>query len=877
MTLLLARLGIGFSLILLAFGPWLLAGSDPWYVSLLAWPWLATIICWLLLPLGGSGLPVRGGTILVCLLGLMAVTLFQTLPIPPDLARLLSPALQSRLALLVPENAENAWVTLSADPSATFDLFTRMAAITLLYQATRGLMVCAGGVFALAVTGWVLLVNGALLSLVAIAQSVTSAPDVVYWTWLTPGRVFGPFVCKNHYPYYMSMALGSAFGLVGAAYHDMAPRSREGRLRRDQFWDPFMASLRSPVMLLQHPAVLGVVLGLTVMIASIPMSMSRGGVVASIVSLLATVWVVRRVSPRWTGTGALPLFVLAFLPLIALLSWFGMSQVEARLATLTKLETFQDDRFSLWVPLLKLVAENPVVGTGGGTVGLVEPLARSRSGFIGVVVDHAHNEYLEAAVEGGIIRLALTLLLAGVIVRQAWRAVRRHAGTALLPMAAGLMYGAVAVLVHNIADFGMHMAAVSALAAVILAQLDYMASPESSIAPGPESRHKTIMVSGWFSLPMVVPALVVFLAFQAHGAAYRLQVEADSQPLTEAGSRRKIGLYQAAIALRPRSAEVREALGLALIDEVNRRVVERVEAGDLQTVPLMLAGVMGAFPDPPLLSTAMMMVVAGGLPVPQAEIELEADLRQQAFAALRKAVALSPLLHRSQTALSLDPEMASPAEALEKSARAFPIDHELWWTAGRAWWNEAARATDMQSADALRGRALSAWREALGRGSGRLPEILEACLEVDDPDRYLALVLPDQPRVLLGVAKSLKPGGANTDRRNALLSLARRELEARGISAEAADWRALADMSPPGEEKVDALRRASLVAAGPTLASIRLDLAWELEALGQLDEAEGLVHRLEGNSESPRVQELLKFLQRDRELEPFLPSTNAKD
>jgi hypothetical protein len=84
-------------------------------------------------------------------------------------------------------------------------------------------------------------------------------------------------------------------------------------------------------------------------------------------------------------------------------------------------------------------------------------------------------------------------------------------------------------------------------------------------------------------------------------------------------------------------------------------------------------------------------------------------------------------------------------------------------------------------------------------------------------------------------------------------------------------------MSPPGEEKVDALRRASLVASGPTLASIRLDLAWELEALGQLDEAEGLVHRLEGNTESPRVQELLKFLQRDRELEPFLPSTNAKD
>ncbi|NBU74697.1 MAG: hypothetical protein EBS30_05710, partial [Planctomycetes bacterium] len=103
MTLLLARIGIGFSLILVAVGPWLLAGSDPWYVSLLAWPWLATILCWLSLPLGGSGFPVRGGTILVCLLGLMAVTLFQSLPIPSDLARLLAPALQTRLTLLVPE------------------------------------------------------------------------------------------------------------------------------------------------------------------------------------------------------------------------------------------------------------------------------------------------------------------------------------------------------------------------------------------------------------------------------------------------------------------------------------------------------------------------------------------------------------------------------------------------------------------------------------------------------------------------------------------------------------------------------------------------------------------------------------------------------
>ena len=50
-------------------------------------------------------------------------------------------------------------------------------------------------------------------------------------------------------------------------------------------------------------------------------------------------------------------------------------------------------------------------GTGSGTFVWVEPTVRT-GGNAEVYYENAHNEYLEALVEGGVIRLGLTLLLA---------------------------------------------------------------------------------------------------------------------------------------------------------------------------------------------------------------------------------------------------------------------------------------------------------------------------------------------------------------------------------------------------------------------------------------------------------------------------------
>ena len=147
------------------------------------------------------------------------------------------------------------WQPLSLDPAATRVFLTQITAITLLYLMVRSNL--ARQVLLLRL-GWVLLFNGAALAFFAIAQSITSATnDVVYWTWITPGAVFGPFVCRNHYPDYINLCIGTVLGVIGWTYYQkMAPRSRDGFLKKAEFWRPIQELLASPLELINKPCLL---------------------------------------------------------------------------------------------------------------------------------------------------------------------------------------------------------------------------------------------------------------------------------------------------------------------------------------------------------------------------------------------------------------------------------------------------------------------------------------------------------------------------------------------------------------------------------------------------------------------------------------------
>ena len=121
---------------------------------------------------------------------------------------------------------------------------------------------------------------------------------------------------------------------------------------------------------------------------------------------------------------------LALLIALTLLLWFGLDRVRTRWTDVGTGAALHDSRLSLWSRSLKLVREFPVWGTGLGTYQYVEPLYREDTADGNLAYEFAHNDYLEALVEGGLIRLALTVLAVGLVFQLGWRSVPTCAGPA---------------------------------------------------------------------------------------------------------------------------------------------------------------------------------------------------------------------------------------------------------------------------------------------------------------------------------------------------------------------------------------------------------------------------------------------------------------
>ncbi len=121
--------------------------------------------------------------------------------------------------------------------------------------------------------------------------------------------------------------------------------------------------------------------------------------------------------------------------------------------------------------------DHPLLGAGPGTFGLLYP---QYSGEYPVHAIHAHNGYLQVAVDAGLVGLAALAVLAGVVAWLLWRSYRSGSTTQrLLVIACG---GALAgFAVHNLADAANYWKApMMALAAVLaIAVRNYQDAPDA--------------------------------------------------------------------------------------------------------------------------------------------------------------------------------------------------------------------------------------------------------------------------------------------------------------------------------------------------------------------------------------------------------------
>ena len=119
----------------------------------------------------------------------------------------------------------------------------------------------------------------------------------------------------------------------------------------------------------------------------------------------------------------------------------------------------------------------------------------------------AHNEYLEALIEGGVARFALTVALAIFAV---WSAARSYRETRD-PLLLGCFFALAAVAIHSIGDFGLHVPSVAIGSAVVAAYAAVRRETGDQIQEIDESVAATTggVIAG--SVLLLLAALVVVL------------------------------------------------------------------------------------------------------------------------------------------------------------------------------------------------------------------------------------------------------------------------------------------------------------------------------------------------------------------------------
>jgi O-antigen ligase len=302
---------------------------------------------------------------------------------------------------------------------------------------------------------WLLVLLGFSVGLLGIIQYFTS-PDTIYWIRSLPegGTVFGPFVNRNHFAGFVELV--APVGLALLVFRGM---------RRELF------------------AITGL---LTIIpVGALIFSGSRGGIVcfAFEVAVLALLARTRK------GLRGATMIAVAFVGMasIALIAWLGAGKAIERFSKTRIGDVTLSRRASMFRGAEHIVLDHPVKGVGLGTIVTVFP--SYDTGYDGRVVDHVHNDYIEALAEtgilGGLCGIAfLWLLFTGA--RKSFTAEQGHFSRALH---AGAIAALCGILLHSCVDFNLHIPS-NALLFLLQAYLA-TSMPFPSEGPNPRRRQRT--------------------------------------------------------------------------------------------------------------------------------------------------------------------------------------------------------------------------------------------------------------------------------------------------------------------------------------------------------------------------------------------------
>jgi O-antigen ligase len=158
---------------------------------------------------------------------------------------------------------------------------------------------------------------------------------------------------------------------------------------------------------------------------------------------------------------AIPSFVALAALGVVIIAGGGFSR------TLTRFSSLHDSRFDYWTDVVWALQHYGIAGTGFGTFVPVYQSAESLAGVSSSVLNHAHNDYVEILLEGGLPAILLLVLFFAFLGVCAFRLTRSKLNLERALMSLAAASGILILLLFSLVDYPLRMPALSSVFAVL--------------------------------------------------------------------------------------------------------------------------------------------------------------------------------------------------------------------------------------------------------------------------------------------------------------------------------------------------------------------------------------------------------------------------
>lgn len=307
-----------------------------------------------------------------------------------------------------------------------------------------------------------------------------------------------------------------------------------------------------------------------VLALALAMTLSRGAIIAFVFSLPLLLWASKNGAKFRTHLPRL-LLVLATAYMVAKLIPMPPEQ-RANIEELIIAPTQQAEndqairqRLLLWQSTWKMIGEsNILVGSGIGTFITHYPAYRDPQDR--TLGNHAHNDYLQALFEGGIIQLFFFVAL--TIFTPLWLLYKivstdRHSNSDQRDITPGLLIGIFCIAVHALVNFVHFVVPIALLTGLYLARAWERLHPRRSFCLLP--KHGGLVKPHFVKALSVVVLTVPVVVLAADGIIFKL-FSSDGALASRLNPQQRISVLNTAIALRPGNPMPRLTLIRHLLD-----------------------------------------------------------------------------------------------------------------------------------------------------------------------------------------------------------------------------------------------------------------------------------------------------------------------